>query len=164
MASHLYKLLAYKDEYEVARLMLDPEGLREAQELAGATGRISWRLHPPILRALGLDHKIALGPWAAPMVRLLAKARRLRGTRLDPFGWPEVRRIERELQGEYRAAVRELVTGLRPENLGEAVSIAELPDQVRGYEGLKLARAREYRQRLRSALERYGGRPADGGP
>jgi indolepyruvate ferredoxin oxidoreductase len=70
-----------------------------------------------------------------------------------------VRRQERELPGEYRAAVQDLLAGLRAENLGEAVRIAELPDAVRGYEGLKLARSREYRSQLRGALERYR-RPA----
>jgi indolepyruvate ferredoxin oxidoreductase len=159
VSANLYKLLAYKDEYEVARLMLDAGGMREARELAGPGGRIAWRLHPPVLRALGLGHKISLGPWAAPFVRLLAKGKRLRGTRIDPFGWTEVRRQERELPGEYRAAVQDLLAGLRAENLGEAVRIAELPDAVRGYEGLKLARSREYRSQLRGALERYR-RPA----
>jgi len=166
VAANLYKLLAYKDEYEVARLMQDADGMRDARDLAAGEGRISWRLHPPILRALGLRHKLALGPWAAPMVRLLARGKRLRGTRLDPFGRSEVRRLERELPGEYRAAVRTLLARLNAGNLDEAVRIAGLPDCVRGYEELKIGRIGEYRAQLRAALEGYsapsGDAPATG--
>jgi indolepyruvate ferredoxin oxidoreductase len=164
VAANLYKLLAYKDEYEVARLMLDAGGLRAARELAGGAGRISWRLHPPLLRALGLGHKISFGPWAAPFFRLLAQGKRLRGTRCDPFGWTELRRLERELPGEYRAAVKALLAGLRAGNLDEAVAIAGLPDSVRGYEEIKLARIRSYRAQLRAALERYAAGTAQGRP
>jgi len=155
LAVSLFKLTAYKDEYEVARLMLDAEGLREARRVAGGTGRIAWRLHPPLLRALGLRRKLAVGSWAAPLVRLLALGKRLRGSWLDPFGWSEVRRLERELPGEYRAAIRSLLARLHADHLAEAVRIAELPDGIRGYEGLKLERIREYRKQLHSSLERF---------
>ncbi len=158
VAANLYKLLAYKDEYEVARLMLDADGMAEARALAGGQGRISWRLHPPILRAMGLRHKIAVGPWARPAIRLLARLRWLRGSAFDPFGRAEVRRIERELPGEYRAALSTLLAGLAAGNLDEALRIAGLPDHVRGYEELKLRRVREYRAELNASLERFRGR------
>ena len=154
VAANLFKLTAVKDEYEVARLMQDAEGLREARRIAGASGRIAWRLHPPLLRALGLRRKLEIGPWAAPLVRLLARAKGLRGSALDPFGWTRLRRLERELAPEYRAALRRLLAGLQADQLDEAVRIAELPDRIRGYEGLKLERIREYRKELHAALER----------
>jgi indolepyruvate ferredoxin oxidoreductase len=156
VATHLFQLTAYKDEYEVARLLTDAEGLAAAREVAGARGRISWRLHPPLLRALGLSHKIAIGRWATPAVRLLARAKRLRGTALDPFGYTQVRALERELAPEYVRAIDSVLERLRPQNLEAAVAIASLPESVRGYEDIKLDRAEKYRARLAQALEAFG--------
>src|SRR6185436_278511 len=101
VAANLFKLMAYKDEYEVARLMTDADGLAAAREVAGKHGRTPGSPTPPRLRAMGLSHKISIPSWAGPAVRLLAKGKRLRGTPLDPFGYAEVRRIERQLPGEY---------------------------------------------------------------
>jgi len=155
VAANLFKLLAYKDEYEVARLMLDDGGLEAAREAAGATGRIAWKLHPPMLRALGVDSKITLGAWAESSVRLLARAKRLRGTAGDPFRWPEVRRVERALPKEYRKSIEGVLGGLQADNLDAAVAIAELPDMVRGYEDIKLANVERYRAELTRQLEAY---------
>jgi indolepyruvate ferredoxin oxidoreductase len=155
VARSLHKLLAYKDEYEVARLMLDPEGLAPARRVAAGGGRIAWRLHPPLLRALGLRRKIAVGTWAAPLFRLLAAARFLRGTPFDPFGRARMRRIERALPAEYRSALDTVLAHLKPERLDDAVAIARLPQEIRGYEHLKLARVNHYRQRLAEELERF---------
>ncbi|MDJ0870105.1 MAG: indolepyruvate ferredoxin oxidoreductase family protein [Myxococcota bacterium] len=156
----LHKLLAYKDEYEVARLMLLDEGLADARALAAPGARIAWRLHPPLLRALGLTRKIAVPSWAAPLFRLLAWARWLRGTPLDLFGRTRIRRIERELPGEYRAAIRRVLTDLKPELLDDAVAIAGLPGQVRGFEDIKLASVNQYRARVAEELERFAAGPA----
>jgi indolepyruvate ferredoxin oxidoreductase len=155
VAANLYKLTAYKDEYEVARLMTDPDGLSAARDVAGADGTITWRLHPPLLRRFGLGHKISVGPWAEPGVRALARGKRLRGTVLDPFRWPEVRRVERRLATEYVDAVDRLIAGLTPARLNEAVAIASLPDVVRGYEEIKLANVQRYRAELRERLDAY---------
>jgi len=151
VAAALFKLLAYKDEYEVARLMTDADGTAAAREIAGAHGRIAWRLHPPILRALGLRRKIAIGTWATPLVRLLARLRGLRGTPLDVFGWAEVRRLERALPGEYLAVIERVLPRLTRENHASALALAGLPDRVRGYESIKLARIAEYRAALATA-------------
>jgi indolepyruvate ferredoxin oxidoreductase len=155
VARNLHKLLAYKDEYEVGRLLLDRDARHDAERLANGRGRISYQLHPPLLRSLGLDHKIALGPWSDPVFGALARAKFLRGTPFDPFRWSEVRRIERKLPGEYRKAIRRLLAGLRADRLAEAARIAELPDHVRGYEQLKVRRAGEYREMLREQLAHY---------
>jgi indolepyruvate ferredoxin oxidoreductase len=159
VAAGLFKLTAYKDEYEVARLMLDDDAMADARALAGDDGVITWQLHPPMLRALGFDSKIGLGPWATPMIRVLAAQRRLRGTALDPFGRSEVRRIERELAREYVVAIDRALEVLSADSLDAAVAIAELPDNVRGYEEIKLANVAEYRRRLEIAL---GSLPAAG--
>ncbi len=155
VAEMAYKLTAYKDEYEVARLMTCEDGLAAARELAGETGRLAWRLHPPILRALWLRKKIAIGFGAAPLVRLLAKGRVLRGTPFDVFGYAEVRRVERVLAGEYRSAIEEAIEGLDAERLEAAIDLAALPDSVRGYEDLKLARVAAYREKLAHALAAF---------
>ncbi len=156
-ARGLHKLMAYKDEYEVARLMLDPEGLAPARVLAKPGSRMAWQLHPPFLRALGLRRKLAIGAWAAPVFRLLAAGRRLRGTPLDPFGRTRIRRLERALPGEYVAALERVLSQLKPELLDDAVAIARLADDVRGYEDLKLARAQQFRARMAEELARFAG-------
>src|SRR5690606_2293347 len=97
VARNLYKLMAYKDEYEVARLSLAPEVAAAVRARSGDGARVRYRLHPPILRALGLRRKLSLGRWFRPVLALLAALRRLRGTPFDPFGHTHVRRVEREL-------------------------------------------------------------------
>ena len=91
VARYLYKLMAYKDEYEVARLALEPSLGAGLEAEFGPGARASWRLHPPVLRALGMKRKIALGPWFVPAFRALRAMRGLRGTSMDPFGRTRVR-------------------------------------------------------------------------
>jgi indolepyruvate ferredoxin oxidoreductase len=148
VAENLYKLTAYKDEYEVARLSLDPALDEAVRAQFGDGARYRYRLHPPVFRALGLKHKISLGPWFRPAFTTLVAMRRLRGTPLDPFGHTEVRRTERALIAEYRAVIEQLLAGLTPGNHDLAVRIAALPDLVRGYEDIKLATVRTYREKL----------------
>ena len=156
VARHLYKLMAYKDEYEVARLALDPATRAGLEQQFGAGARVTRHLHPPALRALGLKRKLPVGPrLAEPTFRLLHRARRLRGTRWDPFARAEVRRVERDLIVEYRAALDRLLADLSPASHGAAVEIAGLPDLVRGYEEIKLANVARYRRRLSAALAVY---------
>ncbi len=162
VAAALFKLLAYKDEYEVARLMTDADATAAAREVAGARGRLAWRLHPPILRAMGLRKKIAIGTWATPLVRLLARLRGLRGTPFDVFGYAEVRRLERILPGEYEAVIDRVLALLTRENHASAIALAELPDRVRGYEQIKLARIAGYREAMaRAESELRSSRSAD---
>jgi indolepyruvate ferredoxin oxidoreductase len=148
VAENLYKLTAYKDEYEVARLSLDPALDEAVRAQFGDGARYQYRLHPPVLRALGLKHKISLGPWSRPAFAALVAMRRLRGTALDPFGRTEVRRTERALIAEYREVVDALLTGLTVGNHDLAIRIAALPDQIRGYEDIKLATVRTYHENL----------------
>lgn len=155
VARNLHRLMAVKDEYEVARLLLRPEARVAAEAVAGPGARVTWRLHPPMLRALGLHRKLALGAWARPALVALRSSRRIRGHWFDPFGHARLRRLERALAPEYVAAVDELLAHLRPHTLTEAVAIAELADQVRGYEGLKVRRVEEYRRELAAHLAEH---------
>jgi indolepyruvate ferredoxin oxidoreductase len=157
VARNLYKLMAYKDEYEVARLSLDPAVRAEITEQFGPEVRYSWQLHPPALRKLGLERKISLGPWATPLLRTLRAGRRLRGTPLDPFGRFEVRTVERRMIEEYRAVVTELLRGLNHHNHALALQIAALPDVVRGYESVKLANVSLYHERLSALMADFAG-------
>ncbi len=160
VARYLYKLMAYKDEYEVARLHLDPAVRREIAARFGPEARIAWHLHPPLLRALGLTHKVKLGPWFAPAFQALRQMKRLRGTPLDPFGHTEVRRTERALIAEYRQMIEAACARLTPENHALAVRLAELPDMVRGYERVKLENVRRYRAAAQALLAQINEGPA----
>ena len=137
--------MAYKDEYEVPRLCLDQEVDARAREAFGSNARVSYQLHPPFLRAMGMSRKLTLGPWVRPFFRALATLRFLRGSFLDPFGHTQIRRLERQLIVEYRAWIDAVAVVMTPENHALAVRIAELPDIVRGYEDVKLANVARYR-------------------
>ncbi|MGH7415260.1 MAG: DUF6537 domain-containing protein, partial [Candidatus Rokuibacteriota bacterium] len=147
VARHLHKLMAYKDEYEVARLHLDAALQAQLQARFGQRIRTYWHLHPPLLRALGLKKKIRLGAWFAPAFRLLQSMKGLRGTPLDPFGRAEVRRVERALIGEYRQLLETALVRLSPVTHGAAVALAELPDEIRGYEHIKLENVARFREK-----------------
>ncbi len=148
VADGLFKLTAYKDEYEVARLMLDEAATTEARHVAGEGGKVSWKLHPPMLRALGMKNKITVGPWATPAIRALARGKRLRGTARDPFGRARVRRIERQLPGEYTEALEAALAKLDRVNIDTVVELARSAEMVRGYEDIKLANVERFRRRM----------------
>jgi indolepyruvate ferredoxin oxidoreductase len=148
VARYLYKLMAYKDEYEVARLALEPALGAGLEAEFGPGARASWRLHPPVLRALGMKRKIALGPWFAPAFQVLRAMRGVRGTWLDPFGRTHVRVVERELIEEYVGLVDHLTGQLSPATAALAVQLASLPDAVRGYEDVKLRNVESYHRSL----------------
>ena len=138
VARYLYKLMAYKDEYEVARLHLRTEARDRIMGSFENVRRYSFMLQPPFLRALGLQRKLAFGPTTWIMLRLLAALRRLRGTAFDPFGRASVRRIERTLPGWYRDMIREAMSYLDPHTHSAVAEIAKIPDRIRGYEEIKL--------------------------
>jgi|SRR5579871_1335914 len=162
VARYLFKLMAYKDEYEVARLLTDPafeQNVRDAWECAESVG---YNLHPPLLRALGLKKKLKLGPWFRPMLRALAALKALRGTPFDPFGYAALRREERALIVWYRELVEELLHQVAPQNLKLATEIASLPDQIRGYEHIKQAAIASVKQQAQDKLA--AARAADASP
>ena len=157
VAHHLHKLMAYKDEYEVARLLLLPEARQQAESVGGKRTHATWLLHPPVLRAMGMKNKLRLGRWATPAFWALRAMRRLRGTPLDFFGWAKVRRLEREMIPEYIAAIEALLPHVSASTLPEIVAIASLPDRVRGYEHIKWDRAVAYRAELSRRLAAFAG-------
>jgi indolepyruvate ferredoxin oxidoreductase len=148
VARNLHKLMAYKDEYEVARLLLADEAVAGYRAVGGPDTTVTYHLHPPMLRALGLRRKLKLRRSAVPAMRALRAARSVRGTMADPFRWAEVRRVERAMIPEYLAAMDRVQRRLTAESLDDAVEIASLPDMVRGYEDLKLRRAAAFRSEL----------------
>ena len=141
----LHKLAAYKDEYEVARLALDTGFLDGVADEYGETADVKILLHPPFLRALGMDRKMRMGTTARPALRALTKAKRLRGTVFDPFGRASARRFERELRDAYRGRLLEFAAEMDAEAddvakqklLSDATALAALADSVRGYEDIK---------------------------
>ncbi|MFE2672568.1 indolepyruvate ferredoxin oxidoreductase family protein [Streptomyces hygroscopicus] len=152
VARNLFKLTAYKDEYEVARLLTDPEFLSSAVE-SFAGGTVSFKLHPPVLRAMGCKKKITFGPRSRGALRALARMKFLRGTRADVFGYTHLRRVERDLRDHYRTMVTDIATSLDfgsdPASYDRAVRLAELPYLVRGYETVKLRNVEQYAAALR---------------
>jgi indolepyruvate ferredoxin oxidoreductase len=144
VAQHLYRLTAYKDEYEVARLLTDADELADVRaQVPGGTAP-TYHLHPPALRALGMRSKLAFKPGSHWVLRLLARMRFVRGTALDLFGYARVRRWERELVRHYAATVEELCRDLTPEGYERARVVAALPELVRGFEDVKLASIERY--------------------
>jgi indolepyruvate ferredoxin oxidoreductase len=152
VARYLFKLMAYKDEYEVARLHLKADLARTLAEEYPSGVRVQYNLHPPLLRALGLTRKLKFGTWFDAAFRALARTKRLRGTALDPFGRAAVRRVERALPGEYRALVDRALAGLSAATYERAVTVARLPDLVRGYEDIKLRNVEKFREEARKLL------------
>jgi indolepyruvate ferredoxin oxidoreductase len=149
VARYLFKLMAYKDEYEVARLHLKNDLAAALKEQYPDGVSVHYNLHPPVLRALGWQRKIRFGRWFDGVFRLLHGMRGLRGSALDPFGWAEVRRVERALVAEYRALIDKALVGLDAASHARAVKLAKLPDLVRGYEDIKLANVRRFREEVR---------------
>jgi indolepyruvate ferredoxin oxidoreductase len=150
VARHLFKLMAYKDEYEVARLHLRNDvAAALAEEFPGGV-KIQYNLHPPLLRAMGMKKKLKLGTWFDPAFKALYAMRGLRGGALDVFGRAEVRRTERALIGEYRALVERALAALSPETYDRAVKLAALPDVIRGYEDIKLRNVVKFREQVKA--------------
>lgn len=137
-ARALHRLLAVKDEYEVARLLLDEGERARLQATFGAGARIWYNLHPTWLRRLGFQRKPRIGAWFTPMLRVLRWARRLRGTPFDPLARTHERRLERALAGHYWMLLQRVSDALDAQHYDAAVLLAGLPDQVRGYGPVKL--------------------------
>ncbi len=163
VAESLYRLMAYKDEYEVARLYSEPafrEGLE--RQFAGER-RLRVMLAPPILSrpdpATGRPKKRAFGPWIFTAFRWMAKGKRLRGTALDPFGYTAERRTERALIETYRADVALILERLGEADYGLLCELARLPQDIRGFGPVKerrLAAAKERRTGLLRRLSAGG--------
>jgi len=161
VARNLFKLMAYKDEYEVARLYTGGDFMKNLRHQFAGKFRLEFSLAPPLFAkrdpVTGHLLKRAYGPWMFQVFRLLARLKFLRGTALDPFGRSDERRAERLLIFQYRDTVRALLPELAPANLAVAIELASLPARIRGYGHVKeqaLAAARQRQDELLEAFRR----------
>ena len=141
VARYLFKLMAYKDEYEVARLHTSSAFAAQLDGMFEGNYRVVHYLAPPGIarkNAKGELIKQPFGAWIRSAFKVLAHLKGLRGTAIDPFGKTEERRMERALIGEYRRCIEELLANLTTDNLGRAIQIARIPEEIRGYGHVKL--------------------------
>ncbi|MDE2287393.1 MAG: indolepyruvate ferredoxin oxidoreductase family protein [Burkholderiales bacterium] len=158
VARGLYKLMAYKDEYEVARLYTDPAFMAKIQAQFEGNYQLKFHLAPPLFAkrdAHGNLLKKQYGPWMMSAFRLLAKLKGLRGGPFDLFGKTEERRTERALIGEYEALVDELLGRLSDHNLPLAVQLASLPEEIRGFGHVKARNLAQVRAKWARLLAQY---------
>jgi indolepyruvate ferredoxin oxidoreductase len=159
VALSLSKLMSYKDEYEVARLYTNGDFERRLKMQFEGNYRLNVHLSPPILnpkdKATGQPRKLSFGPWMFTAFRLLGRLKGLRGTAFDVFGYTAERRRERQLIGEYRSTIEELLPVLTPENVELVAKIAALADTIRGYGHVKEQSLREYDQQLPRLLASF---------
>jgi indolepyruvate ferredoxin oxidoreductase len=141
VARYLFKLMAYKDEYEVARLYADTSFLERVKSTFDGELRFEFHLAPPWLarrdKATGEPKKMSFGPWVLGAFRVLKKFKVLRGTPLDPFGYTAERRTERRLISEYCDLLTHIIEHLTPENHSSAAALASLPEKIRGFGPVK---------------------------
>ena len=164
VARYLFKLMAYKDEYEVARLYADPSFERQVRnDIGGEHLRYQVHLAPPLLarrdKITGVPRKMTFGPWIFPVFRMLAKFKFLRGTVFDPFGHTAERKIERSLVREYEALLEEIFVKLTPENHHLAVGLAAIPDKIRGFGHVKLRHLKTAKADESALLEQFRASP-----
>lgn len=149
VAKNYFKLLAYKDEYEVARLYASDAFKARLSADFAETGKLSFYLAPPLLArrdpVTGEPRKIRFGAWILPAFSLLARLKFLRGTAFDPFGRSGDRRLERKLIADYEQLVDDLLHRVTSDNLDAAEALLSLAEQIRGYGPVK---ERHYRQAL----------------
>lgn len=162
VAKNAFKLMAYKDEYEVARLHRDRSFEKKLAEQFEGDFKIKHHLAPPMIAKIdqrtGHPAKIAFGAWIRPVFGVLEKLKFLRGTSFDPFGRTAERRMERQLIADYFGLVTELSAGLDTANHALAVELAGLPDMVRGFGHVKLAAVQRYEKRKTDLLAKWRAR------
>jgi indolepyruvate ferredoxin oxidoreductase len=161
VARYLFKLMAYKDEYEVARLHTDAAFLSKIGAQFEGDFKLHYQLAPPLLadrNAAGELQKRAYGPWMHKAFRLLAPLKVLRGGALDIFGYSQERRHERALVPEYRAAIESMLPKLNAINREAALAFARVPEQIRGFGHVKARHLAAARQQWTALLEQFHNR------
>ena len=163
-ARSLYKLMAVKDEYEVARLYSDGEFEKQLEAQFESYGNLEFHLAPPVTAKRndkGELQKRAYGPWMRAAFHALARMRRLRGTPVDPFGYTAERRTERRLLREFEAVLDEIADGLAPGNRDAAVALASYPQAIRGFGHVKERNVPVGEAQRDAALEAFRAAPAE---
>jgi indolepyruvate ferredoxin oxidoreductase len=160
VARYLFKLMAIKDEYEVARLHTDPAFTRKIESMFEGDFRLVHHLAPPAIakrNAKGELVKQPFGPWVRKVFPLLARLKGLRGGALDVFGKTEERRMERQLLSDYEACIAELLKSLSAERLALAAEIARIPEEIRGYGHVKERHVKAARAKWDGLMARWRG-------
>jgi indolepyruvate ferredoxin oxidoreductase len=164
VARYLFKLMAYKDEYEVARLYSGDSFARQVKETFGGENlRLHVHLSPPLLSPTdkaGRPRKITFGPWMFGVFRMLAKLKRLRGTAFDVFGYTAERKTERKLIADYEAMLGEVLSHLSPDNHHVAVGLAAIPEKIRGFGHIKMRNLTAAKADEAALLEQFRAGPA----
>ncbi len=160
VARNYFKLLAYKDEYEVARLMTDPAFKAKLAESFEGDFTVAYNLAPPLISkpdpATGKIAKREFGAWLTPVLGVLAGMKSLRGTMFDIFGRSKDRRLDRQLIADYEVTIAHVLAGLRPDTHALAVELASLPEEIRGYGPVKetyVAKARTRQAALKARFD-----------
>jgi indolepyruvate ferredoxin oxidoreductase len=165
VARYLFKLMAYKDEYEVARLYTDTSFVERVRSTFGGDNlRLEFHLAPPLLakrdKLTGESKKISFGPWMLKGFAVLAKFKFLRGTPLDPFGYTADRKTERQLIADYVAMLDDIAERLTPDNHAVAVALAAIPEKIRGFGPVKTRHLVAAKAEEAALREQFGAGPA----
>jgi len=163
VARNLFKLMAYKDEYEVARLYTNGEFEKQIAETFDGKFEIKYHLAPPMLtgkKPNGRPRKRAFGPWMMKAFKMLAKYKHLRGTRWDVFGYSAERKMERQLIEDYKTTINDLLARLNEENRHFASAIARVPDEIRGFGPVKEEACKKAEAKKKDLLRQFEKPPA----
>lgn len=159
VAKNYSKLLAYKDEYEVARLYSTPEFREKLKQTFDGTPKLALNLAPPLLSGkdpfTGRPKKREFGPWVFPLFRLFSHMKMIRGTAFDVFGKTAERRMERSLIKNYQVILEEILENLTQENFSLALEITNIPDMIRGFGPVKEQNAKEAQERQNTLIEQF---------
>ena len=158
VARGYFKLLSYKDEYEVARLYTDGRFEKAIAENFDGDLKLEFHLAPPLMswfskdKVTGHPRKVSFGRWMLPVFRQLAKGRRLRGTKWDIFGYTGERKLERKMISDYEAVLAEIERRLSLDTYHTAVGLARLPEDIKGFGHVKLGNYEKVKQREAAML------------
>ncbi len=163
VARGMAKLMAYKDEYEVARLYASPQFMKSVNDAFEGDVRLTFHLAPPLFSrrdpVTGHLRKREFGSWMMYGYKVLSRLRGLRGTPLDIFGYTQERRDERQWVTDYENMMCELLPVLSEENYEYALELAQLPDSIRGYGHVKEASMAAARNQQKFLLEKFRNPP-----
>jgi indolepyruvate ferredoxin oxidoreductase len=158
VARYLFKLMAYKDEYEVARLHSDAAFQAKIGNMFEGDYKLKFHLAPPLLAKRDADGHLVkqeFGPWMMKAFGVLAKLKFLRGSAFDIFGYTEERKTERALIAQYRDTIAALLPRLKADNLAKAVAIASIPEEIRGFGHVKERHLKAAKEKEASLLKEF---------
>jgi indolepyruvate ferredoxin oxidoreductase len=159
VATYAYKLMAYKDEYEVSRLQTLPGFAEKLAETFDGNYKIKYHLSPPLISKkdphTGRPRKYEIGGWITPILKIISNMKGLRGTPFDIFGYTLERKTERNLIIQYEATINMLIKGLTNDNYALAIDIANLPDKIKGYGYIKEESIKQYNKENKILIAKF---------